>query len=65
VIREFPLPSKEVLLKTAEEKLMNLHIDDPKTLEEIKSALNGARTFRDVNRIVMQKYIEWLTKKYR
>jgi SpoVK/Ycf46/Vps4 family AAA+-type ATPase len=65
VIREFPLPSKEVLLKTAEEKLMNLHIDDPRTLEEIKSALNGARTFRDVNRIVMQKYIEWLTKKYR
>jgi SpoVK/Ycf46/Vps4 family AAA+-type ATPase len=62
---EFPLPSKDVLMKAAEEKLKSLYINDENEVENVKSlVLKEARTFRDVNRIVIRKYIEWLAKKY-
>jgi len=62
---EFPPPPKEVLVKVAEEKLRSYGIYDEDFIEETKKqVLNGAETFRDVNRIVTQKYIEWIAKKY-
>lgn len=62
---EFPLPPKEVLMKVAEEKLKSYGIYDEDFIEETKKeVLNKAKTFRDVNRIVTQKYIEWLGRKY-
>jgi len=62
---EFPLPPKEALVKLAEEKLRSYGVDDKDAIEEVKQlVLNGAKTFRDVNRIVTQKYIEWLARKY-
>lgn len=62
---EFPPPPKEVLVKVAEERLKSYGIDDKDVIEEAKQlVLNGAKTFRDVNRIVTQKYIEWIAKKY-
>jgi len=62
---EFPLPSKEVLVKVAEEKLRSYGIYDEDLIEETKKLiLNGAKTFRDVHRVVTQKYIEWLARKY-
>jgi len=65
VMVEFPLPPKEVLVKLAEEKLRSYGVDDEGIVEEAKQlVLNGAKTFRDVNRIVTQKYVEWLARKY-
>jgi SpoVK/Ycf46/Vps4 family AAA+-type ATPase len=65
VTKLFPLPEKEVLLKAAESKLMSLQVNDHNIIEEVKNfVLLNTRTFRDVNRIVTQKYIEWLIKKY-
>jgi len=62
---EFPLPPREVLVKVAEEKLKSYRVHDEELIEETKQLiLNGAKTFRDVNRIVTQKYIEWIAKKY-
>lgn len=61
---EFPSPPKEVLVRLAEEKLKGLGIDDEATIEEVKrEVLNSARTFRDVNRIVTENYIEWVARK--
>ncbi len=62
---EFPLPPKDVLVKLAEEKLRNYGVDNEKVIEETKQlVLNGAKTLRDLNKIVTQKYIEWLAEKY-
>jgi len=62
---EFLPPPKEVLLAVAEEKLKSYGIDDSKIIEETKQlTLSRAKTFRDVNRIVTQKYVEWIVKKY-
>ncbi len=62
---EFPLPPKEVLVKVAEEKLRSYGINDEEIIGKTKQEIiNGAETFRDVNRIVTQKYIEWIAKKY-
>ncbi len=62
---EFPPPPKEVLVKVAEEKLRSYGINDDDLIEETKQLIfNGAKTFRDVNRIITQKYIEWIAKKY-
>ena len=62
---EFPPPPREVLIKVAEEKLRSYGINDKEVIEETKQLiLNGAKTFRDVNRVVTQKYIEWIAKKY-
>ena len=59
------LKTKSQLIVTAEEKLKSYGINDVEVLEETKQLiLNGAKTFRDVNRIVTQKYIEWIAKKY-
>lgn len=61
---EFPLPSKDLLAKFAEERLRNLGMDEKATIEEVKKqVLSGAKTFRDVERMVMQRYIEWVVKK--
>ncbi len=55
-----------VLVKVAEEKLRSYGINDVEVLEETKQLiLNGAKTFRDVNRIVTQRYIEWIARKFR
>ena len=63
---EFPPPPREVLVRVAEEKLRSYGINDEELIEETKQLiLNGAETFRDVNRIVTQKYIEWIARKYR
>lgn len=62
---EFPLPPKETLIELAKEKLKSYGIDNEGVVEEVKQlVLNRAKTFRDVNRITTQKYIEWLAKKY-
>lgn len=62
---EFPLPPKEVLVKAVEEKLRNYGIDDEDLIEKAKEeVINRAKTFRDVNNIAIQKYIEWLGRKY-
>ena len=62
---EFPPPPREVLIKVAEEKLRSYGIYDEGIIKETKQLiLNGAKTFRDVNRIVTQKYIEWIVRKY-
>ena len=62
---EFPPPPREVLAKVAEEKLRSYGIYDEGMIKETKQLiLNGAKTFRDVNRIVTQKYIEWIARKY-
>jgi len=65
VMVEFPPPPKEVLVKLAEEKLRSYGINDEEIIEETKQLiLTHAETFRDVNRIVTQKYVEWLAGKY-
>lgn len=61
---EFPLPPKDVLIKFAEEKLKSLGVDDEELVENTKFEVREkAETFRDVIRIVMQKYTEWVTRK--
>ena len=62
---EFLPPPKEILARVAEEKLRNYGVNDESVIEEVRRlVLNKARTFRDVNRIVMERYLEWVVRKY-
>jgi len=62
---EFPPPSREVLMRAAEEKLKNLGVNDDDEVEKIKFLiLQEAKTFRDVNKMVVQKYLDWLMRKH-
>lgn len=65
VLRKFETPQKDVLIKYAEEKVKNLGIYEDSVVDEVINVVKeSAKTFRDVNRIVTQKYIEYLSKKY-
>jgi len=62
---EFPEPPKEVLVEVALKRLKNYGIHDEEYLKKAREeVIEKARTFRDVNRIVTQKYIEWIVSKY-
>lgn len=63
VMVEFPPPSKDVLMKFAEEKLKKFGVDET-VIENIKNevANSEVKTFRDVKRIVLQRYLEWVVK---
>ena len=62
---EFPQPPNEVLIDVALNKLRSYGIYDDDVVEKTKQeVLTNAKTFRDVNRIVTQKYIEWIASKY-
>ena len=63
---EFPIPSKEALAELAEKKLRRYGINDEELIERIKKeVIKKAQTFRDVNRVITQTYVEWVTEKYK
>ena len=62
---KFPPPPRKTLVETAEKRLRRLGVNDESLIEEVKTKVyEKAKTFRDVNRITTQAYIEWLTSKY-
>lgn len=66
VVTEFPSPSKITLAEAAEKRLRRLGITDEAFIQEVKARVyKEARTFRDVNRITTQAYIDWVVGKYR
>jgi len=60
VVVEFPEPPSEVLVEYAERRIRAYGITDPKIIKNVRELVkNGAKTFRDVNRIVTKKFIEY------
>jgi SpoVK/Ycf46/Vps4 family AAA+-type ATPase len=60
-----PIP-KEVLLKYAEERIKALGIYEDDVVNNVKElVMNNAETFRDVNKITTNIYLEYLAKKYK
>ncbi len=63
---EFPLPPSETLVEMAKKRLRQLGITDEGFIEKVeRDVRNKAKTFRDVNKITTQAYIEWLEVRYR
>ena len=63
---EFISLPMEVLLKYAEERIKMLGIYENDIINKVKmQIINGASTFRDVNKITTRIYLEYLAKKYK
>jgi SpoVK/Ycf46/Vps4 family AAA+-type ATPase len=63
---EFQTPSEDVLVRYAEERLRALGIYEDEVVEVARRQVkNGAKTFRDVNKITTRIYLEYLAKKYK
>lgn len=63
---EFETPPEDILVRYAEERIRALGIYENEVIEHARAQVrNGAKTFRDVNKITTRIYLEHLTKKYR